>query len=120
MRARVFSFLGVVFSILPPLFATAEYFPLWIERGGTAALSGIAFVLLLLSIYPLTRILRRRWRSPSMPLFWGGIWLLLTVLRRIIDGVIAVAFFGLLGNLCGMLFFHLAKNLEGKDKSERA
>ncbi len=120
MRARVFHILGAVFSVLPPLLATAEYFPLWIERGGTATLSGIAFVMILLSLYPLCRILRRRRRSPSMPILWGAIWLLLTVLRRIIDGVIAVAFFGLLGNLCGMLFFRLAKSVEGKDENERA
>ena len=107
-RARLLRLLGLFCSVLPPLFATAEHFPIWVKEGGGTALSGVVFFCLLLSALPLWKILRRRFRSPSVPFVFGFLWLFLSLFRRIIDGVIAVTFFGMLGNLAGALLFRLA------------
>ena len=39
-RARLLRLAGFLFSVLPPLLATVEYFPIWVREGGGAALSG--------------------------------------------------------------------------------
>ena len=107
-RARLLRLAGFLFSVLPPLLATVEYFPIWVQGGGKTALSGAVFFCLLLSAAPLLKALHHRLHSPSIPLLFGFIWGFLTLFRRIIDGVIAVCFFGMLGNLVGVLLFRLA------------
>ena len=111
-RAWLLKLLGLVFSILPPVLATAEHFPIWIKEGGGTALSGTVFFCLLLSTIPFFKILRRRLRSPSVPFLFGFLWLFLSLFRRIIDGVIAVTFFGMLGNLVGAFLFRFAARCE--------
>jgi hypothetical protein len=111
-RARLLRLFGLLCSVLPPLLATVEYFPIWVREGGKTALSGAVFFCLLLSALPLLRAWRRRLRSPSIPLLFGLLWGFLTLFRRIIDGVIAVCFFGMLGNLVGLLLFRLAAHYE--------
>ena len=111
-RARLLRLVGFLFSVLPPLLTTVEYFPIWVREGGGAALSGSVFFCLLLSAVPLFRALRHRLRSPSAPLLFGFLWGFLTLFRRIIDGVIAVCFFGMLGNLIGLILFRLAAYYE--------
>ena len=107
--------LGLLCSVLPPLLATVEYFPLWMKEGGGTALSGISLLLVLLCCLPLKRWLRRLLKTPSAPLFWFLLWAMLTLFQNLLDGLLTIAFWGFLGNTVGFVFFLLAKARRDKE-----
>ncbi|MBR2612300.1 MAG: hypothetical protein IKC72_04440 [Clostridia bacterium] len=112
MKRMIFQSLGVLFSVVPPAVATLLYFPLWIERGAPQTVSGLCALLLILSAIPLLRLLKGRLGTPSLPLFWGVMFLLVRALGAIIDQVCVITFVGFASNLVGALFFHLSKRGE--------
>ena len=91
---------------VPTLIAVLEYFPLWMGEG--VAVPGLTAVLLCLAALPLWRLLHRRLRSPSLWMLWLFLWLLLTAVKGVIDGLCAVAMVSFLGGLAGALLFRLA------------
>lgn len=112
MTKRIlFRFLGYAFSVIPPVLAILEYFPLFAKTGGQPILSGIAFLLLLLAAIPLRRgitgLVRRYLDSPSAPGVWAVLWIFCAWFGRIAEAIAAVALVGALSSLLGMLFFHL-------------
>ena len=109
MKRTVFYVLGALLSVLPPTICTLCYFPLWIERGTAQTVSGLCALMLALCALPLFRILKSRLRSPSLPLVWGILFVAVRALASIMDEVAVISFVGLLSNLIGAVFFHLAK-----------
>jgi hypothetical protein len=61
---------------------------------------------------PIFRAIKRALASPSAPLLWLVIFLLFLSLSRIADDITVIAFVGFVSNLCGALFFRLAKGSE--------
>lgn len=114
----IFYALGLLFSTLPPFFATVNYFPIWSGRGGSAMLSGMAALLLLLCFAPLFRLIRERLKTPSAPIIWLAVFLAFFILAEIADEMKVIAFIGLVGNLIGAFFFRLAKRAERKENDE--
>ena len=117
-RGYVFWWLGLIFSILPPLLATLLYFPVWSLRGGAASLSGIVFLLLLLSFLPLFNVLKERLRSPSTYAIWLILFVTFFLLSRIADEVAVISFFGFIGNLIGSVFFRLSAKRTRKETED--
>ena len=112
MKRTLFYSLGILFSVVPATVATLCYFPLWIESGTRETASGLCALLLVVSALPLFRFLKGRLGTPSMPLMWAVVYLLLRSLSAILNEVTVISFVGLLSNLLGAIFFRLAK--EGK------
>ncbi len=116
--AKYISFraLGYIFSVVPPVLAILERFPVWAREGGGATLSGIALLLLLIAVIPLRRGLRAalsRWlSSPSAYGIWAAVWLLCAWFGRIAAAVAEIALIGTLSSLLGALFFRLAGSRE--------
>ena len=104
----LFSLLGYASCILPCAIATLAHFPLWFSNR-TQSISVISLLLLLLSLIPLWRTLKKRFFSPAPWTFWLVAFVLLTLLRNIVNGIWTVSFFALVGSLAGALFFALAK-----------
>ena len=101
--------LGLGFSIIPPATVTLLYFPIWREAGAVYLLSGLTLLLLLLSVIPLLRFIKEWLKSPSAIFIWAVIYILFFALSKIADQVTVIAFYGLLGNIIGAIFFRLAK-----------
>lgn len=104
-RRALFTLLGLLFSILPPLLVTLSYFPLFRAAGAGALLSGTALLLLLLCALPLLRLIARRLASPSVWQLWLLAFILFFLLSRIARQVTVISFYGFLGNLIGSFFF---------------
>lgn len=113
-----FNLAGILFSTLPPFFATLSYFPLWHGMGGGAILSGVSVLLLLLSLTPLFRFVKERLGTPSAPVIWLTVFITFFVLAEIAEEMKAIAFIGFVGNLIGALFFRLARRGERKHGDE--
>ena len=109
IKRKILSLLGVLFCTVPPISATLLYFPLWKARSGLAAISGFALLLILLSLMPLIKVIKRVFRSPSVQVMWFFAFLLFLLLSKIADEVTVISFTGFIGNLIGAVLFNLAK-----------
>lgn len=103
-----FRAIGLALCMIPPTFATLEYFPLWLGAGETR-LSALALLLLLLAALPLFRLFKKHFRSPSAFLVWFLIWLSLWVLRPIAAAIETIALVSFPTSALGALFFRLAE-----------
>ena len=107
MKRLILRATGLALCILPPAMATLRYFPLWLDRGATHAVSGGCALLLALCGVPLMRYFRKLWRAPSAVLLWAVLFLLFYALSSIADEMCVIAFVGLLGNATGGLLYRL-------------
>ena len=109
----IFNILGYAFCILPCAAATLMHFPLWFTNRAQSV-SVIALILLCLSLIPLWRTLKRRFFTPAPWALWLSAFVLLTLLRNIVNGIWTVSFVALGGSLIGALCFAAAKHFSQK------
>lgn len=103
--------IGLIFCTVPPLLAILLYFPLWREMGGSAVLSGFSLLLILLSIAPLLKTLKRLLRSPAVYTVWLIAFLIFLVISKIAEQMTVICFVGFVGNAIGAVFFSIAKRI---------
>lgn len=112
-----FNIIGISLSVIPPLLATVSYFPVFLEKGSGATVSGVALLLILLSALPIFKLLRRLLDSPSARTVWIITFIAFFTLGKIADEMTVISFVGAISNLIGSVFFALArrrKDDEGK------
>ena len=102
-------------DIVVPLVATLTQFPLWVEQSAEATMSGLCLVLIGISALPFLKQLKAYFKSPSAWVVWSIIFVLLLLLRNIIDQILIVSFAGLLSNLIGAGLFNIGKRVGEKD-----
>ena len=112
-RGIILGIIGLILSTVPTVICVLSYFPLWQERGSECVLSGIALLLILLSLVPLIRIIKGKLRTPSAYMIWLMIFMLFASLSRIADQMTVISFVGFLSNLIGSVFFKLSKRYRG-------
>ena len=103
---------GMLCFVGVPVAATLCCFPHWIAQGGEIALPLTGVLCLLLALLPLRRRLRQLLRDPSAAGVWFVIWLSLSLLRGIVDSVIAIAFVSFPAGLFGSLLYRIAARIE--------
>ena len=108
-KRTVFRILGFAFSVLPPLIATLELFPLMTAAG---KISILAVVALIFACMPFIKTLKRLLQSPSAWMMWGVIFVFCLLMRAIIDEFYTISILGFVGSLIGAGFFYLAKRGE--------
>lgn len=101
--------LGLIFATVPVIMATLSYFPLWRKGGAATMLSGFTLLLLLLSVTPLIRILKRWLESPSSTTMWFVIFVSFFILSRIADEMVVISFVGYLGNLIASFIWRFTR-----------
>ena len=117
-RTNILRIIGLIFCTVPPVAATLLYFPIWQERGAADSLCGFTLLLILLSLLPLIKTLRRIFRSPSSHTLWFIAFLVFFLLSKIADEVTVISFAGFIGNLIGAALFYLAKRGDGLGNEE--
>ena len=90
---------ALLLSTVPVIAATLSYFPLWKRGGAVSMISGFTLLLLLLSIVPLIRLLKRIFASPTASTMWLIIFLIFLILKEIADEMVVIAFIGYISNL---------------------
>lgn len=100
--------LGLIFCTAPVICVILSYFPLWKEKGTESVLSGFALLLVLASLVPFFKVIKRALRSPAAHTMWLIAFLFFFVFSKIADEMTVISFIGFLGNLIGAFFFKLA------------
>ena len=128
-RARLLTLLGLFCSVLPPLFATAEHFPIWVASHGAARSIGAGGVICLVVVAVVFRrsvfdFLRERLRLRHAPPL--AVWLALLAVSYLfiyitpfVRDLTAVFWFGLLGCAIGTAMTYVAERFFGRGEADR-
>ena len=117
VKYMALTILGAVLCIAPPAVVTLTYFPLWVATSSSATVSGLSLVLILLSIIPLIRILKKLVETPSAPIIWAIVCIFCFAFKTIIEQVLVVSFIGTISSLAGMAIFW-ARDKGAKNEKE--
>ncbi len=109
-KRTIFKILGFAFSVLPPLIATLELFPLMSAAG---KISVLAVVALILACIPFIKAIKKLFTSPSAWMMWGVILGFCLLVRAVVDEFYTISTLGFAGSLIGAGFFHLEKRGDG-------
>ncbi len=104
---NILHFLGILVCVLPPLICTLLYFPLWKSAGAEYVISGGAALLLLLSVVPLYKYIRKLLESAASYILWLIIFLFCFLLSKVIAEVTVIAFVGFVSNLAGAVILKI-------------
>ena len=99
--------LGFSLCTLPPIICTLLYFPLWKES--TKALSGGVLLLVLISVIPIYKLIKKHFESPASYTVWLLLFIIFFALSRIAMEMTVISFVGFVGNLVGAFLFRLAR-----------
>ncbi len=114
-RQLIYKIVGILLCTLPASIATLSYFPLWM-RNERSAVSVLSVAVLCLCAIPFKRAIGRALRSPSAWQMWLVLWIGLTMLNAISDGLRAVSAVAFPTSLLGAVFFWLARREEKRSR----
>ena len=106
---------GILLCTLPVTVCILLYFPVWVNKGGGAVLSGFAVFLLALALMPFYKSIKRFFASAAVYTMWLIAFILFFCLSKIADEMTVISFVGLIGNMLGALCFKLAGRKEKCD-----
>lgn len=110
--------LGMIFCIVPPVIATAEYFPIWKRANPAVLLSGMCVSGLSLAIMacvalpPVMRMIRQKMTGKT-PAAWLGFLIAALIFRMIsfvADALFVIFMIAALSNMAGSLLFRAAEH----------
>ena len=116
LKGRLIIALALIFDILPPFIATIAQFPVWVETSAEATVSGLFIVLAFLSCIPLLKHIKAFIKSPSIPIVWLIIFIVLSALNNIIDQMIVVCFVGLISNTIGAVIYKIGSAMVKREE----
>lgn len=118
-KGAILKFIAVGIDVSVPLIATLTQFPLWIERSTESTMSGLCLVLIGLSVLPFLKVIKEYFKSPSSWVVFGIIFVLLLLLKNIIDQILIVSLAGFVANVIGAGIYAIGNSMQEKDKKER-
>ena len=104
--------LAMSFCIVPPAATTVYFFPIWIDIGMNAKVSGLSVLILIICALPFWRVLRENFKNPSVKTLWFIGLLAFWLIRPIVDEMIIICAVGLISNIIGSLVFKLRDNFK--------
>lgn len=108
--------LAWLFCVGVPIAVTLSYFPLWVERGSSATISGTAVIFLLIAIIPLVRYAKQIFKSVYACIFvWAILLGLFIILENIISQMVIVCEWALGSNIIASVLFITAKKFKPKE-----
>ena len=117
VKSKIIKGCGITIDIAAPLIATISQFPVWIEKSASATVSGVFVLMAFFSCIPLMKHIKNFIKSPSIPIVWLIVFVMLYALNSIIDQMIVVAFVGVISNTIGTFIYKIGDTIEGKDKN---
>lgn len=115
-KALILKSTAVGIDVIAPLVATIAQFPVWVEKSAGATVSGLFIVMAFLCCIPFYRAIFSWLKSPSAPLMWTVIFVLMYALSRIIDQMLTVCLVGIISNCIGAVIYKIGKKVEESDE----
>lgn len=119
-KATVLTYTGYGLSAVAPLIATATQFPIFVQKGTGATVSGAFLLVALICVLPIflyTQKLKKQNRTmpkPNTPaLIWGIVLIACIALYQIIDELIIISASGLGGVGASKIMFAIAEKQAG-------
>lgn len=107
---KILHLTGLLFCTLPPVVATASYFPLWREAGGAQVISGGALLFIILSSIPMYKYIRKLLESAATYVLWLLIFLFCFLLSKVITELTVIALVGFISNVIGAVLMKISEN----------
>ncbi len=109
--------IGTLLCTLPAALTALSYFPLWMQSE-RSAVSILSLAVLALCAIPARRVIVRALKSPSAWQMWLVLWIALTMLNAISEGLRAVCAVAFPSSLLGAVFFWLARRAASSNDKE--
>ena len=100
-----------------PLAATCAYFPMWVNKGSEATVSGVFVVLALLSLIPILLVFKQKIKTPAVWVMWVILFVTLWGLYQIIEQMLVVAAVGAVSNAAGAGLYKVGESIEKSDNA---
>ncbi len=117
-KAAILKTAAIGIDVGVPVIATLTQFPLWVQHSAEATMSGLCLMFLAISALPFLKVIKEYFKSPSVWVIFAIIFVLLLLLRNIIDQMLIVSFAGLVANLIGAGLYNVGKGIYDKDKEQ--
>lgn len=111
-KGKILKISALVLDVGTPLAATMTQFPMWINRSAGATVSGTFVLFALLSAIPFFKQIKAFFKSPSVWVMWIIMFVVLVVLREIIDEMVIICFAGALANIMGAALYKIGERFE--------
>jgi hypothetical protein len=98
---------GYLVCIVPPVACTFAYFPIW-EIDSGFKLHALAVVALIVSVFPLVRLVKRLLRSDAAYIIWLILFLAFYSLSKIADEMTVISLVGFVSNSIGAIILKLS------------
>ena len=108
----ILHFIGLLTCIVPPIVCTLSYFPLWREAGAEYLISGGTALLIILSLIPFYKYVKKLLESCASYVIWLIIFLFCFLMSKVIGEVTVIAFTGFVGNLIGAALMKISKRVK--------
>lgn len=118
LKRRMLKGTAITIDIVPPFIATLAQFPIWVEESADATVSGLFIVLTFFSCLPFIRQIKAFMRSPSIPILWTVMFVMLSALSNIIDQMVVVCFVGMISNVIGTLVYKWGDSYNREENRE--
>ena len=116
LKRRMIKGTALAIDIVPPFIATLAQFPIWVDKSADATVSGLFIVLAFFSCLPFIKQIKAFMRSPSIPILWMVLFVMLSALSNIIDQMVIVCFVGMISNIIGTLLYKLGDRYNREDE----
>ena len=98
--------------MIPPIACTISYFPLWSEAGAEYLISGGAALLIILSMIPLYKYIRKILESCASYILWLLIFLFCFLMSKVIGEITVISFVGFVGNIVGAALMKVSERVQ--------
>ena len=116
--AKIVYAVGMICAVVPPLIAFLDNFPVLTEQNYGQAVSWFAVAMIAVCCIPFWRRIKEYFKSPDTAVPWLVSFIVFTAVKNLIDGMIIVTFWGLIGNLIAKGLFFAAHRLDPPKKKE--
>ena len=114
--AKLIYVLAMIMAVAPPLIAFLYRFPVLKQKNYGATVSWFAIAMIAVICIPCWRKIKEYLKSPDTSILWLTFFVIFRATRNLIDGMVVVAFCGLIGNLIAKALFLLSHRLDSNTK----
>jgi uncharacterized membrane protein len=113
-KGKIIKGTALAIDVISPLVATLTQFPAWVEQSSSATVSGLFLLFALVSVLPFINQIKEWLKSPSVTVLWCVFFVLVALLRNIIDQMWVICLVGAISNGVGSIIYKVGDSVGAK------